>query len=297
MTESDREKWASQDASIVDSPSIPAGVPILLRDLVHERTGVYFEADRFDTMLDKLRPRVQLHRFRSYLDYYYLLKYEEKGADEWRRVMDAFSVQETYFWRETSQIQALVEEVVPQWFAARSAPLRIWSAACASGEEPYSIAIALREAGFGHLPIEISASDASEAALARAGLGLYRERSFRALPPALREKYFTPVADQWRIDPAIAARVSFRRANLVASAEISDLARAQVIFCRNVFIYFSPQATERIVNTFAAGMADGGHLFLGSSESLLRLTSEFELREIRDAFAYVRKARRHLRSA
>lgn len=281
----------------MDSPSIPAGIPVLLRDLVHERTGIYFEADRLDTMLDKLRERALHHRCRSYLDYYYILKYEEKGADEWLRVMDAFSVQETYFWREASQIQALVEEVVPQWFAARSSPLRIWSAACASGEEPYSIVMALREAGLGHLPIEINASDASEAALARARLGVYRERSFRALPAALRDKYFTPVADGWRLDPAIAARVSFQRANLVATSEISDLARAQVIFCRNVFIYFSPEAIGRTVQTFATRMEDGGHLFVGSSESLLKLTAEFELREIRDAFGYIRKQRRAARSA
>lgn len=284
-------------ADDVTFPTIPAGVPNLLRDLVHERTGIYFENDRFPTMLDKLHDRVVQHHCHSYLDYYYLLKYEDKGADEWLRVMDAFSVQETYFWREFSQIDALVRTVVPQWFATRASTLRIWSAACASGEEPYTIVMALLEAGLGDLPIEIIASDASEAALARARAGIFRERSFRVLPPELRAKYFRPVADGWQIAPTVMRRVEFRRANLVATEDVFELARSPVIFCRNVFIYFSPEAIRRTVDTFAARMADGGHLFVGSSESLLKLTSEFELREINDAFGYIRRPRSNLGAA
>src|SRR4051794_26516374 len=141
-------------------PVAPEPIPRLLRDLVHERTGIYFESDRFDTLLEKLQPRLTASGCRSYLDYYYILKYEENGPDEWRRVMDAFSVQETYFWREMDQVRALVDVVVPQWFANHTTPLRIWSAACATGEEPYTIAIALQDAGWGDRPIEIVASDA-----------------------------------------------------------------------------------------------------------------------------------------
>lgn len=275
------------EASI--SPSVPEGVPQLLRDLVHERLGVFFEADRLETLLEKLRDRALAHGCRSYLDYYYILKYEAEGPAEWLRVMDAFSVQETYFWRELSQIQALTSFVVPAWFAARDRPLRIWSAACASGEEPYSLAIALQEAGLAHLPIEITASDASEAALARARLAIYRERSFRALPEPLRQKYFTRVPEGWRLDPAIVQRVTLTRANLVSPLEVRGLADAHVIFCRNVFIYFSPEAIRRTLATFAARMPPGGHLFVGASESLLRLTSDFELTNVDDAFVYVRR--------
>lgn len=268
---------------------VPDGVPGLLRDLIHEHTGVFFEPDRFDTLLEKLRGRAQFHACHSYLDYYYILKYQEKGPDEWLRVMDAFSVPETYFWRELPQINALCSTVAPQWFRRHDGPLRIWSAACASGEEPYSIALALLEAGFGDHPIEILASDASEAALERARPAVYRERSFRCLPPHLREKYFARCREGWRLDPAIANRVSFRQANLVAPAEIADLAESPVIFCRNVFIYFSPDAIRRTLATFALRMEPGAHLFVGASESLLKLTCQFELTEIGDAFAYVRK--------
>jgi chemotaxis protein methyltransferase CheR len=269
--------------------SIPPGVPLLLRDLVHEHAGIFFEPDRFDLLLDKLRDRVLARGFRSYLDYYYLLKYEDSGRAEWLRVMDAFSVQETYFWREPAQIDALVNVVVPAWFKRTNSPLRIWSAACATGEEPYSLAIALREAGWAHHPISIHASDASEAALEKARRGVYRERSFRALPLALREKYFEPVPDGSRLRSDMLLPVSFQRANLVIPSDIELLATAPVAFCRNVFIYFSPDSIRRTVDCFAASMPVGGHLFVGASESLLRLTDKYEMEELGDAFVYVRK--------
>jgi chemotaxis protein methyltransferase CheR len=272
-----------------EEPPLPAPepVPTLLRDLVHERVGIYFESSRLDTLLEKLTDRARAHKCTSFLDYYYILKYEAEGRNEWLRVMDAFSVQETYFWRELDQVSALVNVVVPAWFRNNTGTLRIWSAACATGEEPYSIAIALKEAGWGNHPIEIRASDASEAALAKARAGIYRERSFRALPAHLREKYFIPVNNGLKIHPDIASRVSFQWANLLAGEDNRELAGAFVIFCRNVFIYFSTGAIKRVVDVFAKNMPSGGHLFIGASESLLKLTDHFDLHEIEGAFVYV----------
>jgi chemotaxis protein methyltransferase CheR len=177
---------------------------------------------------------------------------------------------------------------VPQWFKQSSRPLRIWSSACATGEEPYSIAIALNEAGWGSHPIQIIGSDASEAALAKARGCFYRERSFRNLPLPLREKYFLVEKEGQRLRPEIASRVSFHWANLISLDELPDVARVDVIFCRNVFIYFSPEAIKQVVAAFARRMQPGGYLFIGASESLLKLTTKFELQDIAGAFTYVR---------
>jgi chemotaxis protein methyltransferase CheR len=264
----------------------------LLRDLIHEQTGVYFESDRIEMMLEKLEPRAVARQCQSYLDYYYILKYDEGAEEEWRRVMDAFSVQETYFWRESDQIRALVDYVVPEWFKQTTLPLRIWSAACATGEEPYSLAIALCEAGWSNHPIEILASDASEAALTKARAGVYRERSFRNLPPLLREKYFEPYEDANAVRASIRSRVSFRWANLVDLTDFPPEGAVHVIFCRNVFIYFSSEAIKRVVSTFARKIPLGGHLFIGASESLLKLTDQFDLKELGPAFVYSRIANR-----
>jgi chemotaxis protein methyltransferase CheR len=269
--------------------SIPEGLPVLLRDLIHEYTGIYFDAGRFDIMLEKLAPLVSARGYRSYMEYYYLLKYEDRQRIEWQQVIEALSVQETYFWREIAQVNVLVNLLVPGWFKIGQTPLRIWSAACATGEEPYTIAIALQEAGWGNHPIEIVASDASEMALAKARRGIYRERSFRSIPAHLRKKYFTEGAEGDELTPLIRSRVRFHRANILEKREIAGLSSAPVIFCRNVFIYFSPDTIRRALYYFADGMPSGAHLFVGASESLRKLSDDFDLQEIHDAFVYVRR--------
>lgn len=271
--------------------AVTPGVPLLLRDLIHERTGIYFEPAQSELMLEKLRDRALANGCASYLDYYYILKYAEHRPDEWLRIVDAFSVQETYFWREIAQIRALTDVIVPAWFAQGTRPLRIWSAACASGEEPTSLAIALAEAGWGRHPIEIRASDGSEAALAKAAAGVYRERAFRSLPAGLRERYFEPGPEGSRLRKSLLLPIAYQRANLVLPEEIAGLAVSEVVFCRNVFIYFSPDSIRRTVASFAAGMPPGGRLFVGAAESLLRLTDDFELGELGDAFVYTRSPR------
>jgi chemotaxis protein methyltransferase CheR len=276
------------------SLGVTGGADRLLRDLIHERTGLFFDNGKGDILTDKLSPLVVERGFTSLLDYYYLLKYDEAAQDEWLNVMNALSVPETYFWREMDQVRALVEWVVPRWFAAPGAgPLKIWSAACATGEEPLTIAMALEEAGWlGRAPIEIHASDASTAAVEKARRGVYRERSFRNLPPPLRAKYFTQedATKTWRVDARLHAAVRWGVVNLMNEAEAAPWAAANVIFCRNVFIYFSDQTISRTVRSFAAHIRPPGYLFVAASESLLRLSADFELQEIGNAFVYVRRA-------
>lgn len=267
---------------------VPAGIQQLLRDLIHERAGIYFEPARFDTLVEKIEPLALARECRSLLDYYYLLKYEENGMEDWARLMDALAVPETYFWREMSQIHFLANTYVPEWFKKTSAPLQIWTAASSTGEEPYTIVMALLEAGWGSSPIQVVASDGSPAAIEKSRAGVYRDKSFRAIPPNLKHKYFSPAGSEWKISREVSSRVTFHRANLLATDEISSFARSPVIFCRNVFIYFSPHAIRQTVATFASRMPSGGHLFVGASESLLKLTTDFELREKGDAFVYVR---------
>src|SRR6185295_4711982 len=269
-----------------------AGLP-LLRDLIHERTGLFFDNGRCETLSDRVAPLVIGRGLRSFLDFYYLLKYDDgSAADEWRNVMDALAVPETYFWREIDQMHALASRVMPE--LARNAlgrPVRIWSAPCATGEEPLTIAIVLSETGwFDRVPIEIHASDGSAAAIRRATAGAYRERAFRALPPALREKYFTRAGDSWKPCPELSARIaSWSVVNLMRDQETALLASSPVIFCRNAFIYFSPESVKHVVEQFAERMPTPGYLFVGASESLLRVTDRFVLQEVDGAFVYTKR--------
>ena len=275
------------------SLGVTGGADRLLRDLIHERTGIFFDNGKGDILADKLSPLVIERGFTSLLDYYYLLKYDDAARGEWLNVMNALSVPETYFWREMDQVRALVEHIVPRWFAAPGAgTLKIWSAACATGEEPLTIAMALDEAGWlGRVPIEIHASDASTSAIEKARRGLYRERSFRNLPPELRARYFQHEAatKTWRVDAKLHAHVRWGVVNLMDEAETAPWAAVNVIFCRNVFIYFSDQTIGKTVRSFAAHIRPPGYLFVAASESLLRLSADFELQEIGSAFVYVKR--------
>lgn len=272
---------------------LPEGAATLIRNLINERTGMCFDNGKSDLLIDKLSPLVIERGFSSYLDYYYLLKYDSAARVEWQNVMNALSVQETYFWREFDQVRALVQTLLPQWHAQnRVSTLRIWSAACATGEEPLTIAIALNEAGwFERASIEIFASDASTRAIDRAVQGVYKQRAFRNLPAPLRNRYFEPCGADWRVKKDIQARIKWSLANLIDEQEIAPLAAADFIFCRNVFIYFSQNAISRAVRSFSRFMRSPGYLFVGAAESLLRLTTDFTLSEIDDAFVYVKRER------
>lgn len=272
---------------------LPEGAGTLIQNLINERTGMSFDNGKRDLLIDKLSPLVIERGFTSYLDYYYLLKYDTSARREWLNVMNALSVQETYFWREIDQVRALVQTLVPQWHARnRGSTLRIWSAACATGEEPLTIAIALNEAGwFERASIEIIASDASSKAIERAQQGVYRERAFRNLPATLRDRYFEKEGSARRIRSDMHARVKWGIANLIEEEQIAESADADFIFCRNVFIYFSENAIRRAVRSFARFIRPPGYLFVGAAESLLRVSTDFTLTEVDNAFVYAKRER------
>jgi chemotaxis protein methyltransferase CheR len=274
---------------------LPDNAYALLRDLVVERTGVLFDDAKRGLLSDKLLDLVIARGLTSFLDYYYLLRYDDDADAEWARVLDALAVPETYFWRQPEQFLTLARVIAPAHFAERAdQPLRIWSAACCSGEEPLSVAMALAEEGLLHThPIEIMATDASGAMIARARRAVYGDRAFRQLPLALREKYFEDAADgTHRPVDAIARHIRHAVANLANPRDVARFAPADVIFCRNVFIYFADDAIRNVVAEFHRAMPAHGHLFVAASESLTRLGVDFELTEIGGSFVYVKGGER-----
>ncbi|SKB15534.1 CheR Chemotaxis protein methyltransferase, MCP methyltransferase, Protein-glutamate O-methyltransferase_ [Planktothrix sp. PCC 11201] len=269
---------------------------VILRDLIHERTGLFYGVSKQTMLADKLSIRVKELGLESFLDYYYLLKYDQSASVEWQEVINALTVQETYFWREYDQIKVLVEVLLPKYLerfynlSYPGQPLRIWSAACSTGEEPLTIAIALHEAGwFERIPIEIWASDASSRAIHKAVSGVYRPYSFRGFPESLKAKYFSAHQEEWQISPLIHNRVHWSVNNLLVESDIQYLAQAHFIFCRNVFIYFSEASISKTVNFFYQRMFNPGYLFLSASESLLKLKTNFELQEIDGSFVYAKQ--------
>ncbi|CAN2041623.1 chemotaxis protein methyltransferase CheR [Candidatus Magnetomoraceae bacterium gMMP-15] len=268
--------------------SLPQSVFILLRDFIQNEIGIFFQDSRQDFFADKLMPCLLTQGFDSFLDYYYFLKYDATSC-EWNKLCDALTVNETFFWREMDQIHALVDILSPQFFKNKDT-LRIWCAACSTGEEPLSIAMAMNEAGiFDKGRVEIIASDLSNEVIENAQKGIYTKRSFRNLPVYLKEKYFIKKNNAWRIIPDLHARIQWKTANILKEKETACLAASDIIFCRNVFIYFSEDIISNTIDLFFKYMPKTGYLFLGTSESLLKLTDNFELVEIGNAFVYSKR--------
>ena len=268
---------------------LPDDVFRLLRDAIYKRTGMWF-ADSAKYLLQKrLSPRAKELNFDSFQKYFYFLQYDPRADAEFDQIYDLVTTNETYFFREPAQLAAFTEEIIPDILARKSVrKIRIWSAGCSSGEEPYSIAMLLQESGlYSGATFEIFASDINQAVLAKARRGHYRENAFRATDPALRQKYFMREPDgSWRISDEIRNRVSFGRLNLYDEPRVSLLGHVDIIFCRNVIIYFDDASKKVVVGSFYNRLVEGGYLLLGHSESLISLSTQFKLRHLKNDMVY-----------
>lgn len=260
-----------------------AGSASLLRDLIAERLGLSFDDhDGVRVIINKLLTRLEPSRCQSFLEYYYLLMSGSADADvEWRVVMSLLAKSKSGFWRHRDVVRTLVDVAVPRLHSTlRSEPLRIWSASCATGEEPLSIAIALKEAGwFECANIEIVASDASYAVIESAKAGVHSEERISNLDVRLRDKYFAREEGGWRVAPELQAMIQWKVANLMDPNEVASLARSHVIFCQNVFIYFSGHAICKTLALFGRCMPAGAYLFSDHGEFFTTLVSSSKLFE------------------
>jgi chemotaxis protein methyltransferase CheR len=268
---------------------LPDDVFRLLRDQIYKRSGMWFSDTSKYLLQKRLSPRARELNFDSFQKYFYFLQYDPRADAEFDQIFDLVTTNETYFFREPAQLTAFVEEIIPDLLARKSVKkIRIWSAGCSSGEEPYSLAMLLQEAGwYDHAAFEIFASDINQAVLQKARKGQYRENAFRATTPAMRERYFTRETESmWRVKDEIRNRVSFGRLNLYDEARVSLLGHLDVVFCRNVIIYFDDASKKVVVNNFYNRLIEGGYLLLGHSESLISLSTQFKLRHLKNDMVY-----------
>lgn len=269
---------------------VPASLLALLREFVHEQTGIFFSDENTALLVSKLSTVMRESGCSGFLDYYHLLREQADGGPEMQRMISAITVGETWFFREMTQLNALLSTVIPGIHAQRDTlvdPIRIWSTSCATGEEPLTLAMLIDSTHpewFSR--INILATDINMTAIARAKSGLFRERSFRNIPPGIRERYFQPVAGADSIDPALLAQVSFHQGNLLDPDTACLGGLFDCILCRNVLIYFDERSTFAAMRNFARVLRPGGHLLLGCSESLLRYSLPWKLEEIDGAFFY-----------
>ena len=271
--------------------AVPAELLVALAALLKERVGLHIRPDSYAALALAVRARLEAVAAGVPDAAAYLALLGSPGGDEeLRRLLPLVTVGKTSFFRDERQFQALRALLPGLRERARGGggPLRVWSAGCATGEEPYSIAMACAEAGFEPAELELLATDVNPEAVAAAARGLYEARRVREVPQPLLGRHFDREGDAWRVRASLRRYVTaIRPHNLVSSLfPAPSYGPWDVIFCRNVIIYFDTPTTQRVLEQLLQALGPGGYLFLGYSESLFRLFDGFELTEVAGAFLY-----------
>jgi chemotaxis protein methyltransferase CheR len=260
----------------------------LFNEFLAKEFGLVSPSHKRDMLQTKLNPRLLHHRFRSFAEYYTYLQFDGNG--ERRELVRAITNNESYFFRETHQFDALLDGALPELKTAASdrRKIRVLSVGCSSGEEPYSLSIHFRDNQyrmFGY-DVEIDAFDLDDSRIAIAVAAEYGDSSMRGATAEQMQKYFRVERGRYRLKPMYVAGTSFRIANLLDPAAYRGT--YDVMFCRNVLIYFSEETMRSAVGCFARALRPGGYLFLGHSESIIGMSSLFEPVRLGNCIAYRR---------
>lgn len=261
----------------------------LLRDLIRDYCGIYFDDDSRYLLEKRLSRRVHSLHFNTFRDYFRYLLYDKNRDEELALIIDILTVNETYFFREQNQLKAFSEEILPELKETNKDKkrLRIWSAGCSTGEEPYTIAMLILEKGlFYGWNIEISASDINQRVLQVARSGIYRKNSFRTMNRFFLNKYFTEENGLYKISNNIKQYVNFSHLNILDTLKTKLVGNVDVIFCRNVLIYFDHASRKKVVEMFYERLGDGGYLLLGHAESLINISTAFTLKHFKYDMVY-----------
>lgn len=260
----------------------------LLRDLINNFCGISFGNDSLFVVERRLRERLLQLGIDDFADYYAYLRYHPEAAAELERAIDTLTTNETYFYREAYQLDAFRDEILPVLAdrAAARARLSVWSAGCSTGEEVYTLAMMLERCGrFEGWDLRVFGNDISRRVLQIARRGAYGPSSFRSMPSSL-ESYFLTSPEGRVVHPRIRAICHFAHMNLLDTSRSALLGRVDIIFCRNVLIYFDPDSRRRVIESFYDRLVPGGYLMLGHSESLLNVSTAFELVHLRSDLVY-----------
>jgi chemotaxis protein methyltransferase CheR len=259
--------------------------------LIYKKTGLHYEYSKKYFVEKRIEKRAELLQMDSLNEYFMMLKFEEDTSEFYRLIND-LTVNETYFFRDFPQLRNFAEDVLPKVAQKKenSKKMKIWCAACSTGEEPYTLSIILQE--MLEKPekweIQILASDINTEVLQSAKIGLYDSRSVKDVPPEYLEKYFTKRHDKYLININGRKSVSFKRINLMNEKEMSSINGCDFIFCRNCLIYFDDESRKSVITSFYESLNPEGFLFLGHSESVGRISSAYKVKKMGDTNVYFR---------
>ena len=264
-----------------------------LRNLIYERTGISFEANKIYYIKKRLQQRMEISGLDDIDDYIKHLKLFDRDGREFQELMNLLTVNETYFFREFSQLQvfaeACLDEVVERKLAQGDKTIRIFSAGCSTGAEPYTLAIIIREMldDFARWNVLVKGADIDENVLAMARRGIYDDRAVKDVPDSYLSKYFTnSKPGVFEVKPQVKDLVVFEHVNLMDRRALRYEDNYDFVFCRNVLIYFDDVSRKQVVEKFYAMLNKGGFIFLGHAESLSRISSAFKVKRLDGQIVY-----------
>jgi len=265
-----------------------------LRRVIYERSGIHFQDAKKYVLESRLTRRLEELEIDNFDQYLMLLTTGPYQQDEFQEMFNRITINETSFFRNAPQLEVFETQALSQLLEARRASrtLRIWSSACSTGEEPYTLAIQVhRTLGvrLADWKVEILGTDISEKALSAAQAGRYASYAIRTTPPTVLKRYFTETNGFYQIDPTIQSMVRFERLNLKDAFAARRFGTWDIIFCRNVLIYFDQEMRQHCAQLFHSQLADDGMLFIGHSESLRNLDVPFDPTADSKAFAYTKR--------
>jgi chemotaxis protein methyltransferase CheR len=259
------------------------------KEFFYRKTGINFETSKRYFVDKRLVERIEATATGTFRAYFTFLRFQASG-EELQHLTNVMTVNETYFLREDYQFQCLVDSILPEIVRQRKSqePIRIWCIPSSTGEEPYSIAMYLLEhwPGINKWDVEIVSSDIDTRVLRWARAGRYSERSVQKIPPQWLKKYFKPMGDEYQLADDVRQAVEFTRVNLSESADTARYRNFDVIFCRNLLIYFDDASRKAAADTFYEALNAGGYICLGHSESMSRMSSLFKVCKFPAAIVY-----------
>ncbi|GAV30886.1 protein methyltransferase frzF [Coriobacteriaceae bacterium EMTCatB1] len=262
---------------------------VRFRDFIHAASGIYMEDTKQDSLRISLVTRATRLGLSSFSEYFAVLERDEHELNE---LLNLVTINETSFFRFPQQFEALRTRVLPEIMANKpdsNRTIRIWSAGCSTGEEPYSIAMTVIDAGILSLGwrVQILGTDVSTRALNVAKKGEYPKRSLLNVPSEVLARHFEPVPGGYAVAPHVRSLVDFGYHNLIKEPyPLALMGNWDIIFCRNVTIYFKLESTKRVVSNFFNSLNEGGYLFIGHSETLSQINDQFEAVEVGGVFLY-----------
>lgn len=264
-----------------------------LRKIVYDRAGIHFQDNKKYVLESRLSRRLEELGFESFDQYLLFLTAGPYQLDEFQEMFNRITINETSFFRNEPQLEVFEQKVLPRLLDARKAKktLRIWSAACSSGEEPYTLAIQIHRSLGVRLAdwrIEILGTDISEKVLMQAQEAKYVHYAIRTANPMVLTRYFKQEGAFYVLDPTIRSMVHFEKLNLKDGIAAKRFGKWDVIFCRNVMIYFDDRMKAHCAKLFHDQLENDGTLFIGHSETLRNIAVPFEPMPIPQAFAYTK---------